>query len=65
MLIISRFDVLMQHLVSSLLVGDRPVHVLRMNSMISFLTRAPNGHLLGVTIADVASVQSNLLMMSM
>ena len=54
--------VLMQHLVSSLSVSDRLMHGLGMNS--SFPTHAPDGYLLRVTIPDAASVQSNLLMMS-
>jgi hypothetical protein len=42
--------VLIQHLVLSLSVSDRPVHRLRKNS--SFSTCAPDGHLLRVTIPD-------------
>ena len=48
----------MQHLVSSLSVSGRPVHRLRDNWC------APDGHLLKVTIPEAASIQSNLLMMS-
>jgi len=44
-------------------VGHCPVHRLRDNS-ISLLTCAPDGHLLRVMIPDAASIQFNLLMMS-
>jgi len=43
--------VLIQHLVSSLSVSDRPVHRLR-EKCSSFSTCAPDGHLLTVTIPD-------------
>jgi hypothetical protein len=54
--------VLIQHLVSSLSVSDRPVHRLRMNS--SFSTCALNGHLLTVTIPDAVLIQFDLLKMT-
>ena len=54
--------VLIQHLVSSLSVSDRPVHRLRKNSSLS--TCAPDGHLLTVTIPDAVLIQFDLLMMS-
>jgi hypothetical protein len=54
---------LMQHLVSSLSVNDRPVYRMRQNCS-SLSTCAPDGHLLRVKIPDAASIQFNLLMMS-
>ena len=54
--------VLLQHLVSSHSVSGRPVHRLRENCVLS--TCKPDGHLLSVTIPDVAAIQFNLLMMS-
>jgi len=45
--------VLIQHLVSSLSVSDRPVH-----------TCAPDGHLLRETIPDAVLIQFDLLRMS-
>ena len=45
-------SVLIQHLVSSLSVSDRPVH-----------TCAPDGHLVRVTIPDAVLIQSDLLRM--
>ena len=53
--------VLTQHLVSSLSGSDRPVHGLRTNS---FLTCAPNGHFMRVTIPDAVLIQFDLLRMS-
>jgi len=55
--------VLIQHLVSSLSVSDRPMHRLRKNCS-SFLTCAPDGHLLRVTIPDAVLIQFDLLRMS-
>jgi len=55
--------VLIQHLVSSLSVSDRPVHRLRKNCS-SFSTCAPNGHLLRVTTPDAVLIQYDLLRMS-
>jgi len=54
--------VLIQHLVSSLSVSDRPVHRLRKNCFLS--TCAPDGHLLRVTIPDAVLIQFDLLRMS-
>src|SRR5215475_194740 len=54
--------VLIQHLVSSLSVSDRPEHRLRKKD--SFSTCAPDGHLLTVTIPDAVLIQSDLLKMS-
>jgi len=47
--------VLIQHLVSSLSVSDRPVHRLRKNSS-SFSTCSPDGHLQRVTIPDAVLI---------
>jgi len=55
--------VLIQHLVLSLSVSDRPVHKLRRNCN-SFSACALDGHLLRVTIPDVVLIQSDLLRMS-
>ena len=55
--------VLMQRLVSSLSVSGGSVHRLRGNCCY-LSTCAPDGHLLRVTIPDVASIQFILLMMS-
>jgi hypothetical protein len=55
--------VLIQHLVSSLSVSDRPVHRLRKNCS-SFSTCAPDGHLLSVMIPDAMLIQFNVLRMS-
>jgi len=55
------FKGLTQHLVSSLSVSDRSVHMLRKNS---FSTCAPDGHLLRVTIPDAVLIQNDLLRMS-
>ena len=52
---------MMQHLGKSLSVSGRPVHGLRESSL---STLATDSHLLRVTIADDASIQFNLLMMS-
>jgi Na+/alanine symporter len=49
--------VLIQHLVSSLSVSDRPVNRLRKNS---FSNCAPDGHLLRVTIPDAVLTFKNL-----
>jgi hypothetical protein len=54
--------VLIQHLVSSLSVNDRPVHRLRSNC--SFSTCVPDGHLLKVTIPNAVLIQFDLLRMS-
>jgi len=54
--------VLIQHLLSSVSVSDRPVYRLRRKS--SFSTSAPDGHLLTVTIPDVVLIQFDLLRMS-
>jgi len=54
------FKVLIQHLVSSLLVSDRPVHRLRKNCS-SF---SPDGHLLTVMVPDAVLIQFDLLRMS-
>ena len=57
--------VLIQHLVSSLSVSDRPVHRLRKKKRKSyFSTCAPDGHLLRVTIPGAVLIQSDLLRMS-
>jgi len=53
--------VYMQALVSSLSVGDSPVHRLRKNS---FLTGAQDSRLQTVTISDSAYIQLDLLKMS-
>ena len=58
----SAFKGLIQHLVSSPSVSDRPVHWLRKNC--SFSTRAPDGHLLRVTIPDAVLIQFDLLKMT-
>jgi len=50
----SAFEVLIQHLVSSLSVSHRPVH----------RSGAPDGHLLTVTIPDAVLIQFELLRMS-
>jgi hypothetical protein len=50
--------VLIQHLVSSLSVSDRPLHRLRKNS---FSTCAPDGHYLRVTIPDAVLIKFDLL----
>ena len=55
--------VLIQHLVSSLSVSDRPVHRLRKNFS-SLSTCASDGHLLRVTILDAVLIQFDLLRMS-
>ena len=54
---------MIQHLVSSLLVSGRPVRRWR-GKFGSLSTCALDGHLLRVTITDAASIQFNLLMMS-
>jgi len=51
----------MHHLVSPLSVSGRPIHRLREKSL---STCVPDSHLLRVTIPDVASIQFNVLMMS-
>ena len=53
--------VLIQRLVSSLSVSDRPVHRLRENP---FSTCPPEGHLLTVTIPDAVLIWFDLLKMS-
>ena len=55
--------VLIQHLVLSLAVSDRPVHRLKKNCS-SFSTCAPNGHLLRVAIPDAVLIQFDLLRVS-
>ena len=55
--------VLIQHLVSSLPVSDRPVHRLAENGS-SLSTCAPDGHVPRVTIPDAVLIQFDLLRMS-
>ena len=57
------FKGLIQHLVSSLSVSDRPVYRVR-EKCSSFSTSAPDGHLLRVTIPDAVVIQFDLLRMS-
>jgi len=55
--------VLIQHLVSSLSVSDRAVHMLRRNCSF-FSTCAPDAHLLRVTKPNAVLIQFDLLKMS-
>jgi len=65
--------VLIQHLVSSLSVNDRPVHSLRKSrvsgaqvekELSRFSTCAPDGHLLRLTTPDAVLIQFDLLRIS-